>query len=145
MEQPTAPGKYTMTQKRITASAGYTLIEIMIVMSIMTILISIAVLSHNEHQIRARETVLKEDLFQMRKTIDQFYADNRRYPSGLSELVETRYLRSIPQDPVTRQSNSWIEVPASQTASFDLVDEGMIDVHSGSKLTGKNGIPYQEW
>jgi general secretion pathway protein G len=124
---------------------GFTLIELLIVITIIGILAAIATPSYRQNVIKAREAVLLEDLYQMRHSIDAFFADNDRYPTSLDELVEKKYLRTIPQDPFTRKSDSWILVQADPLSDFEAAREGIFDVHSGSQLVGLNGIPYQKW
>ena len=115
-------------------------------MMIVGILAAIAAPSYKRHTIRARETVLLEDLYQMRQSIDAFYADNIKYPDSLDELVTTRYLRSIPVDPFTRSTNTWVIVPPEPMPdSGDLAEGGVFEVHSGSDLISLTGIPYSEW
>jgi general secretion pathway protein G len=125
--------------------AGFTLIELMIVMAIVAILASIAVPHYQRNVIRARESVLSENLYQMRKAIDGFYADQRKYPDSLEELVEKRYLRAIPKDPFTKSAETWYTI-APEVLDPAIGDPGAIyDVHSGSDLVGLNGVPYREW
>jgi len=124
---------------------GFTLIELMIVMTILGILASIAAPSVRTHSIRAREAVLMEDLYQMRQNIDAFYADRARYPDSLDELVSERYLRDIPRDPFTRRTDTWDVFPPESGSDGELAPGGVFDVRSGSDLVGLNGIPYNEW
>ena len=125
---------------------GFTLIELLIVMSIIGILAAITVPSYKRHTIKARETVLMEDLYQMRQAIDAHFADKAKYPDSLEDLVTQKYLRSIPRDPWTESTTTWIVVPPEALPdSGDLAEGGVFDVRSGSKLIGLNGIPYREW
>ena len=119
---------------------GFTLLELMIVLSIMGILITIAQPNLKKSVIRAREVVLLENLFQMREAIDQYYADNGRYPNMLNDLINTQersksYLRDIPKDPLTGLSD-WIIVAAEGD------EGGVFDVHSASPLIALDGTPY---
>jgi general secretion pathway protein G len=130
---------------RSRSSRGFTLIELLIVMTIIGILASIAVPSYQRSSIRAREAVLQEDLYQMRRAIDAFYTDNAKYPDSLDELVQKKYLRGIPSDPFTHSSETWQTVPPEPTAEGELPPGGVFDVHSGSNTIGLNGVPYNEW
>lgn len=134
-----------MVNKKKKRQGGFTLIELLIVMSILGILLTISVPSYQRHTIKARETVLMEDLFQMRNAIDAFFADNARYPDSLEELVEARYLRGIPRDPFTREADSWETLPPEANLEGQLAPGGVFDVKSGSDLVGQNGIPLSEW
>jgi general secretion pathway protein G len=127
------------------ASRGFTLIELLIVMSIIGILASIAVPSYVQHTIKARETVLLEDLYQMRRAIDAYFTDKGKYPEFLEDLVQQKYLRGIPRDPFTNSSEKWKTVPPEPTDDGQLAEGGVFDVFSGSDLVGLNGIPYSEW
>jgi len=124
---------------------GFTLIELMIVMTILGILAAIAAPSIRTHSIRAREAVLMEDLYQMRQSIDAFFADRARYPDSLEELVSEKYLRDLPRDPFTRSDSTWDTTPPQSGSDGELAAGGVFDVHSGSELVGLNGIPYNEW
>jgi general secretion pathway protein G len=130
--------------KKVSRRAGFTLIELLIVMTIIGILASIAAPSVQRHVIRARETVLLEDLYQMRNSIDAFYADKGKYPESLDELVENKYLRGIPRDPFTREAE-WDCLPPEPSIEGDLAEGGCYDPHSTSDMVGLNGIPYREW
>ena len=124
---------------------GFTLIELLIVMSIIGILAAITVPSYKRHTIKARETVLMEDLYQMRQAIDAHFADKAKYPDSLEELVNQKYLRGIPRDPFTDSSDTWTtDPPEALPDSGDLAEGGVFDVHSGSNKVGLNGIPYSE-
>jgi len=124
---------------------GFTLFELLAVMMIMSILAAIAVPSYKRSQIKAQETVLAENLYQMRKAIDAFYADHSRYPDELEELVETKYLRAIPLDPFTRSAATWECTQPEIDDNGDVAEGGCFDLHSGSDIVGFNGIPYQQW
>ena len=124
---------------------GFTLFELLAVMVILGILASIAIPSYKRSQIKARESVLAEDLYQLRKAIDAYYADNAAYPDSLERLVESKYLRGMPLDPFTRESDSWKCIPPEPADNGQLAEGGCYDVRSGSDLIGGNGIPYQDW
>jgi general secretion pathway protein G len=122
---------------------GFTLLELMIVMAILGILITIAQPNLKSSIIRAREAVLREDLFQLRDAIDQYYADNGKYPAQLSDLVNPSeksksYLRELPKDPFTAAPD-WI------TVALDGDDGGVFDVHSASSLVALDGTAYNTW
>jgi general secretion pathway protein G len=129
-----------MMQKLKTAR-GFTLIEL----SIIGILAAIAVPNYQWGLVKAREAVLRENLYHFRTTIDQFQADQGKYPADLKELVDKQYLRSIPPDPFTRTSDTWVVVAPPAPADGGEVQGGVYDVHSGSPLIGTNGTPYNEW
>lgn len=124
---------------------GYTLVELMVVMGILGILAAISVPSYRMHQLKARETVLSEDLYQIRRAIDGFYADKGQYPDNLEDLTYGHYLRGIPRDPFTKVNDSWECVAPEQTADGELAEGGCFDVKSGSELIGTDGVPYNEW
>ena len=131
-------------------STGFTLIELIVVMAIIGILATIAVPAMRQAPIRARESALKEDLYQLRSVIDQFHADRDRYPASLEELVEMGYLRAIPNDPITRQPDWGTELPEITGEETELESEsgagsGIIDVYSNSDETALDGTLYKDW
>jgi len=122
---------------------GFTLLELMIVMAIMGILITIAQPSLKQSITRAKEAVLREDLFQIRDALDQYYADNGKYPAQLTDLINQSeksksYLRGIPKDPFTG-AEDWI------TIALESEEGGVFDVHSASPLVGTDGTAYNTW
>lgn len=124
--------------------SGWTLIELTIVISIITILAAIALAGYRSAITRSQEAVLKEDLFRMRDAIDQYYADKTEYPPTLDSLVSEGYLRMIPEDPFTRSPSTWQAIPAD----FDPNEpgaQGIFDVKSGSGSLALDGSPYAEW
>jgi general secretion pathway protein G len=121
-------------------AAGFTLIELMVVLAIVALLLSLVAPHYAGRLTRAEETVLRENLLMMRDAIDKHYADAGRYPERLEDLVEKRYLRSIPLDPVTQSSTTWVVVPPA-----DPEKSGVYDVHSGAQGVGPDGKPYAEW
>jgi general secretion pathway protein G len=110
----------------------------MIVVSIIGILATIAVPSYQSSVIKARETVLRQDLFTMRELLDQHRADQGKYPPSLDGLVAAGYLRTLPKDPFTNSSDSWQEIA-------EPTEGGVFDVYSGSDLVGTNGTAYNQW
>lgn len=140
------------------ARSGFTLIELMIVMAIVGILSAIAIPNYQWALIRAREAVLRENLYGIRSAIDQFYADQGKYPDKLEDLTQRKYLRDIPKDPFTQKNDSWVTVPppaelppestgaSPQAAGVIPLPKGNVyDVQSGSDLIGSNGVPYKDW
>jgi general secretion pathway protein G len=117
---------------------GFTLIELMIVVSIVGILATIAVPSYQASLMKARETVLRQDLFTLRELLDHHRADKGKYPASLDGLVTAGYLRALPRDPFTSTPNSWQQI-------IEPTEGGIFDVYSGSDLVGTNGIPYNQW
>ncbi|HZQ92978.1 MAG TPA: prepilin-type N-terminal cleavage/methylation domain-containing protein [Terriglobales bacterium] len=124
---------------------GFTLIELMIVISIIVILISAAMPMYNQSIIRAREAVLRDDLFTLRSVIDQFTLDKQRAPQSLDELVQEHYLKAIPKDPFTNSSETWQVTQEDTIMSVDQTQPGISDVHSGSNLVGSDGSAYSSW
>jgi general secretion pathway protein G len=124
---------------------GFTLIELIIVISVMMILMSIAIPAYNVHVMHAKEAVLREDLYSMRTAIDQYTQDKDKAPQSLDDLVTAGYLHGLPKDPFTNATDTW------QTASDDTIlqlgqtDTGITDVHSGSNRVGSDGTAYNTW
>lgn len=125
--------------------AGFTLVELMIVMAIIGVLAVVAIPSYVGAVKQAREAVLKEDLHVMRSAIDSFTADKQKAPQSLEELVTEGYLRSIPVDPMTRAADSWQTATSDALHSLDQTDPGIDDVHSSSQEQGSDGQPYSAW
>ena len=119
---------------------GFTLIELLVVMAALGLLLAIAAPRYVEHVDRAREVVLRHNLAGVRDAIDKFHADRARYPNDLQELVQQRYLREIPLDPVTDRSDTWVLVPPSGHQGAAL-----FDLRSGAAGHGRDGTPYASW
>ncbi len=119
---------------------GFTLLELLVVMAIIGVLLTISAPRYFRSLQRSREAVLKQDLASLRESIDKFYGDTGKYPPTLAVLVDKRYLRSIPVDPITRKADQWTVVN-----SDDPEDNGIKDVHSGAEGMGENGVPYAAW
>jgi general secretion pathway protein G len=118
---------------------GFTLIELLVVMVVVALLASIVAPKYMDRVDAARETVLRQNLAGLRNSIDQFYRDKSRYPDSLAELVQQKYIRSIPMDPITEQTDSWVLI-APQDGG-----KGVFDVRSGSHLRAKDGSNYASW
>lgn len=145
MERSTVTGNLKQAQSRWSraAHAGFTLLELMIVISIIIILAAITLPQYQRTIMHTREAVLRDDLYKMRSLIDQFASDKGRLPQSLDELVSEGYIRDVPLDPFTGQKDWAIttgEDPNSLTA-----EQGMVDVHSSSAETSSEGTPYSEW
>ncbi len=125
--------------------AGFTLIELMIVMLIIGVLAGIAIPSYLSSLKNAKEAVLKEDLHVMRQAIDSYTMDKERAPQSLDDLVQSGYLKTIPQDPMTHTNSTWTTVTDDSLQSVDQTAGGVGDVHSGSGETGTNGEAYSSW
>ncbi|MFZ0394530.1 MAG: type II secretion system protein [Terracidiphilus sp.] len=131
-------------QRRGTQS-GFTLIELMIVMAIISILAVVAIPSYLGAVRQAREAVLKEDLQTMRNAIDSYTADKQKAPQALDDLVQEGYLREIPEDPMTHSTSTWVTDTSDALSSLDQTDSGIGNVHSGSDEQGSDGRPYSDW
>lgn len=127
------------------AREGFTLIELMIVIAIIGILATLAIPTYKYANIRAKEAVLKENLFRIRDTLDQFYTDRAHYPFDLEELVTEGYLRSIPLDPVTGSTDTWELVYEELEEGEEEKLPGIFDIHSGSYETALDGTTYNDW
>lgn len=118
---------------------GFTLVELLVVLAIIATLLSLAVPRYFQHVDRSKEAVLRENLSAMRDAIDQYHADTSTWPADLLVLTEKRYLRAVPQDPITESVDSWQVSPPPEGSI------GVYDVHSGAEGIGLNGIPYNDW
>jgi general secretion pathway protein G len=121
-----------------TLQTGFTLIELLVVMTIVAILLTLVAPRYLGHLDRSREAVLKENLSVMRQSIDQYKADTNQYPPSLSALVEKRYLRVIPQDPITERADTWIITPPPE-------GEGVYNIQSGAEGQSRDGSYYADW
>jgi general secretion pathway protein G len=124
---------------------GFTLIELMVVLSLIVVLTTIGMVQYRNAQIFAKEAVLKEDLFRMRDAIDQYYGDKNQYPATLDALVSEGYLRKLPEDPFTKNSTSWQSVPAEPDPNNPTAEPGIYDVKSGADATALDGSKYSDW
>ncbi len=124
---------------------GFTLIEIMIVMTIISIIVSIAVPLYQKSLLRAKESVLKQNLFTIRTMIDEYTYDKQKAPQTLQELVTEGYLRQVPLDPMTGSNNSWKTIMEESGSGTSQTEPGIFDVRSGSDRTSLEGTPYSDW
>lgn len=119
---------------------GFTMIELLVTLAILAMIITIAAPKYFGNLDKAREDVLREDLYVMRDAIDKFYNDRNRYPASLNELVQEKYLRKLPPDPFTQSALSWVVVPAANPA------EGVVsDVRSGAPNQARDGTWLKDW
>ncbi|MBI2458456.1 MAG: prepilin-type N-terminal cleavage/methylation domain-containing protein [candidate division NC10 bacterium] len=135
------PGKIRLRRTR-GSPAGFTLIELLIVITIIGILVTLAQPSYQRAVTAAKEATLKEDLFILRDTIDQFYADNGTYPLALNDLAEKRYIRRVPKDPLTGSADTWTLVYFTDEQGQQ---NGVFDVRSGSDAVAMDGTRYSDW
>ncbi len=124
---------------------GFTLIELMIVMTIVTILVSIAVPLYQKSIIRAKESVLRNNLFTLRTLIDEYTYDKQKAPQSIQDLVSAGYLRQVPVDPITGSNSSWKEIMEDALTAVNQTEPGLFDVRSGSDKISLEGTPYSEW
>ena len=124
---------------------GFTLIELMIVMAIIAVLMSVAIPIYNRSIIRAKESVLKNNLFTMRTSIDEYTYDKQKAPQTLNDLVTDGYMRQIPVDPMTGTADSWKIIMEDASNTVNQSEPGIFDVRSGSDKTSLEGTPYAEW
>ena len=126
-------------------SRGFTLIELMIVISLILILVSISIPSYNTSILRAKESVLMQNLFTLRSLISQYTLDKQKAPQALEDLVQAGYIKQIPIDPFTGKNDSWTVDQEDYSLSVDQQETGITDVHSGSALISSSGTAYSSW
>ena len=132
-------------KRTLRSTAGFTLIEMLIVVSLVSLLAGLSVAQYKHGKQLAQEAVLKEDLFRMREGIDQYYSDKGQYPPDLNALVTEGYLRQIPKDPFTNSADSWQTVPSEPDPANPAMQPGVYDVKSSSELNAADGTKYSEW
>lgn len=147
MKQPSALS--SQLSAKAGRQAGFTLLELLVVMTIIGILAAIAVPALKNSPQRAREAALKEDLFTMRQVIDHYHGDKGQYPPDLQTLVTDGYMRKIPNDPMTNSAETWVLTYEEDTPESDNPDEpvtpGITDIHSSSEATALDGTLYKDW
>lgn len=126
------------------ARRGFTLIELMIVMAVVSILVAVAVPMYQRSVVRAKETVLRQNLFSLRTVIDEYTYDKAKAPQSLQDLVQEGYLRQIPMDPMTSESD-WTTIQEDAITSVNQTEPGIFDVRSKSDKKSLEGTPYNEW
>jgi general secretion pathway protein G len=125
-------------------SRGFTLIEMMIVVSLVLILISVAVPLYNQAILRAKESVLRQDLFNLRSVISQYTLDKQKAPQSLDDLVQANYIKFIPKDPMSNKPD-WVVEQEEVLLAVDQQEPGISDVHSASNATASDGTIYSTW
>jgi len=143
--QDTVTREASPVARRSLAGRGFTLVELMIVMTIITILMSVAVAMYQKAILRAKESVLKNNLFTIRILIDEYTFDKTKAPQTLEDLVREGYLRQVPVDPITGSNQTWRIIMEDAMASVNQMEPGIYDVRSGSEQTSLEGTPYSEW
>ena len=141
MEHRIPSGKSGLTRRR----AGFTIIELMIVMAVITILVSIAIPHYQKTIIRSKESLLRSNLFTMRTVIDEYTIDKGKAPQSLQDLVQEGYLRAVPSDPITGSEDTWKVIMEDAMTSVNQTEPGIFDVRSGSDKIGLDGTPYSNW
>lgn len=142
-----APGgaQRVLSRTRALGARGFTLIELMIVIALIAVLAGVGLVQYRNSVTHAAEATLKEDLFRMNDAIDQYYADKGKYPASLDALVSEGYLRKIPEDPITKSSDTWQTVPAQPDPSSPSSEPGIYAVKSGAQGTALDGSSYSDW
>ena len=133
----------TESRRRSSRLRGFTLLELIVVISIMGVLVSIALPNYRNSVLQAKEAVLRENLYRLRDLIDQYQSDKGKYPETLETLVTDGYLRKIPADPVSMEP--WGEIPPEADANTGDAPTGVYNIKSASSQPGLNGVPYSEW
>jgi len=138
------PARHSVTRRRLLVPRGFTLLELMIVISIIMILMAVAVPVYNQSIVQARESVLRSNLSTLRNVISQYTLDKQKAPQSLDDIVTGGYLRQIPVDPMTRLPN-WEVVQEDIMLAVDQQEPGITDVHSASNGTASDGTAYSSW
>ncbi len=136
---------YLTIRRSRDGESGFTLIELLVVASILVVLAGIGLVQYKNSKTRANEAVLKQDLFNMRDALDQYYADKGMWPGTLDELVSAGYIRRVPDDPFTLNSSTWQTIPSEPDPTNPTAAPGVYDVKSGSDGTALDGSKYSDW
>ncbi len=139
------PARGERRQRNRPGCRGFTLVELMIVVSIILILISVAAPIYRNAVIRAKEAVLRDNLFTLRQLIDEYTLDKQKAPQSLEDLVTAGYIREVPRDPFTNTNSTWQVVTEDALMAVDQSAPGIIDVKSGSDRVSLDGAPYNTW
>ncbi len=134
-----------MVRRTLNGRRGFTLIELMIVMTVISILMSVAVPMYTKALTRSKETILRQNLFTMRTVIDEYTYDKGKAPQTLDDLVQAGYLRKIPIDPITGSDQGWRIIMEDASNSVNQSEPGIFDVRSSAEKTSLEGTPYSEW
>lgn len=132
-------------ERRIRNGSGFTLIELMIAMAVVSILVSVAVPMFNKALTRGKETILRQNLFSMRTVIDEYTYDKGKAPQTLEDLVTSGYLRKVPLDPITNSDRTWKVIMEDAGNAVNQSEPGIFDVKSGAEQMSLEGTPYAEW
>ena len=130
---------------RAQGEEGFTLIELMVVVALISVLAGMGVVQYRNQVQRTKEAVLREDLFRMRDAIDQYYADKAKYPASLETLVSEGYLRQVPKDPISNSTDTWQTIPSEPDPGNPAAEAGIFDVKSGAEGASFDGSRYAEW
>jgi general secretion pathway protein G len=138
-------GPTSRLRRFVEAGSGFTLVELLVVISLISILAAMALVNYRNGVVRSQEAVLKQDLFRMRDAIDQYYADKGKYPASLDALVSDGYMRAVPDDPITKSKDTWQTVPAEPDPNNPSAEPGIYDVKSGAPGAALDGSNYTDW
>ena len=138
-------GRATVRTGRDYGQRGFTLIELLVVVTLIVVLAGIGLSTYSTSVARAREAVLRENLFRMRDSIDQYYADKGSYPPDLATLVTEKYMRQVPKDPITDSADTWQIVMSEPDPANPTAAPGVYDVKSGAEGVGLDGTPYADF
>jgi general secretion pathway protein G len=131
--------------KPLPRERGFTLVELLVVISLISILAGIGLVQYKNSIVRTQESVLKTDLFRVRDAIDQYYADKGKYPASLDALVSDGYMRKVPEDPITKSVDTWQTIPAEADPNNPGAEPGIYDIKSGAQGTALDGSSYSDW